>query len=231
MILIEDVYFIRIIRTWRENRAVGTELNDPGSSMFVCSICKSAYFLFHTGHLPYHHMPCMTLRNSYHRSPTPLTTRPPRHRMPGSDPYHYSPQEILMQAPILQFSPSDRASNLTLLLQSEGLKDLTETHLRIHEFSIQTDKEDEGASSGTDPFDMETRELLLLALYLYRFSGSTKRNFRMKKYLVDTVIAYYGRNKCLQALGSPGSLAGNRLQYPLLSRLLAQEASVAITMA
>lgn len=136
-----------------------------------------------------------------------------------------------MSFAILQFSPNDRERNLALLLQSENLKGLEETSSRIHEFFVQTDRWDKGASSGVDPFDGETRELLLLVLYLYRFSRAAQRKFQMKKHLVDIVIAYYGRDKCLQALGNQNSRMGDLLRYPLLARLLNQEAVVVITTA
>ncbi len=136
-----------------------------------------------------------------------------------------------MTPTILQFSPNNHEENLAILLRSESLNGLEEVLFRIHEFFVQTDSWDRGASSGVDPFDRETRELSLLVLYLYRFSGKTNRKFRMKKHFVDIVIAYYGRDKCLQALGNPDSQMGNLLQYPLLARLLTQGTIVTITMA
>lgn len=137
-----------------------------------------------------------------------------------------------MSLTILQFSPKDRERNLAFLLQSESLNGLEEVFFRIHEFSAQTDRFDGGASSGVDPFDKETRELSLLVLYLYRFSGETNRKFRMKKHFVDIVIAYYGQDKCLQALGNPNSqMSDLLLQYPLLVRLLTQGTTVTITLA
>jgi hypothetical protein len=130
----------------------------------------------------------------------------------------------------LQFSSTGRLSNLTMLLRSEHLKGLEETFLLIHEFSVRTNQDDKGASSGIDPLDSETREIMLLVFHLYRLSGSTKRWFRMNKFLTDTITAYYGWRICQRATGDPNTGEEDFMNYQTLTKLLTPKATVHLTL-
>lgn len=66
---------------------------------------------------------------------------------------------------------------------------------------------------------------MLLTIHLYRLPGAKRRTFRMKKFLTDTVIAYYGRELCQQrVIDSPDGPIGNFMSYPALTRLLTPKA-------